>query len=168
MSELIIIGYDEPARATDAYNKVLDLSRDFVVSLSGLALVQVDEEGKKHVETPGKIVGASATSGALWGAVFGLLFLVPGFGLLVGGLLGALGGKLSKAGINKAFMERVDELLVPGKSAVVVMASKITEDKFAAGMAPFGGTVLQTSLSDEDEKELAEELAAGDAAPSES
>ena len=40
-----------------------------------------------------------------------------------------------------------------------MLASKLTEDKFAAGMSEFGGTVLQTSLSDEDEKALAEELA---------
>ena len=40
------------------------------------------------------------------------------------------------------------------------MATKVAEDKFAAALAPFGGTVLQTSLSAEDEKELAEELAA--------
>jgi uncharacterized membrane protein len=162
MSELIILGYDEPEDATSAYHKVLDLSKDFVLDLSGLALVKVDAEGKKHVETPGKIVGASAASGALWGMIFGILFLVPGLGLLVGGLFGALGGKLSKAGIDKAFQERVEAMLEPGKAAVVIMANKITEDKFAAAMAPFGGTVLQTSLSDEDEKELADELASGE------
>jgi len=49
--------------------------------------------------------------------------------------------------------------IAPGHSAVVIMASKITEDKFADAMRPFGGTVLKTSLSDSDEKELAEELA---------
>jgi uncharacterized membrane protein len=43
-------------------------------------------------------------------------------------------------------------------SAVVIMASKITEDKFASAMQPFGGTILKTSLSESDEKELAEEL----------
>ncbi len=43
-------------------------------------------------------------------------------------------------------------------SAVVTMASKITKDKFASVMQPFGGTILKTSLSESDEKELAEEL----------
>jgi uncharacterized membrane protein len=38
------------------------------------------------------------------------------------------------------------------------MAPKITEDKFASARQPFGRTVLKTSLSDSDEKELAEEL----------
>jgi uncharacterized membrane protein len=37
------------------------------------------------------------------------------------------------------------------------MASKITEDKFAEAMKPYGGTLLKTSLTTEDEKELAHE-----------
>lgn len=163
MSELIILGYDDHAAATKAYDKVLELQRDFVVDLSGLAVVRVDADGKQHVETPGKIVGASAASGALWGMLFGLLFLVPGFGFVMGGLMGALGGKLSKSGIDRAFRDRVQAMLEPGKAAVVIMARKITEDKFRAGMSEFGGTVLQTSLSEEDEKELAAELASPEA-----
>ncbi len=159
MSELIVIGYDDHATATQAYNEVLSLSKDFVVTLNGLALVTVDAEGKSHVETPQKIVGVSAASGALWGTLIGLLFFVPFAGLVLGGALGALFGKLGKSGINNEFREQVQAMLKPGSSAVVVMASKITEDKFADGMAKYGGNILKTSLSEEDEKELAEELA---------
>ncbi|MBZ2199480.1 DUF1269 domain-containing protein [Occultella gossypii] len=158
MSELIIIGYDDHEKAQGAYEQVLVAQRDFIVTLNGLALVSVDADGKQHVETPAKIVGVSAASGALWGTIIGLLFLVPGLGLLFGGALGALTGKLSKTGINNSFKERVQGMLTPGKAAVVVLASKITEDKFADAIKPFGGTVLQTSLSDEDEAELATEL----------
>ena len=39
------------------------------------------------------------------------------------------------------------------------MAQKITEDKFDDRMAPFGGSLLKTSLSEEDERELAHDLA---------
>lgn len=161
MSELIILGYDDHATAQRAYDRVLDLQRDFVVSLSGLAVVRVDPDGKKHVDTPARIVGASAASGALWGALLGLLFLAPGLGFLVGGAIGALTGRLGRSGIDRAFQDRVDSLLSPGKAAVVVMASKLTEDKFASAMGELGGSVLQTSLSSEDEKELADELAGG-------
>jgi len=159
MSELIVIGYDNQATATKAYNQVLGLNKDFVVTLTGLALVTVDAEGKSHVETPQKIVGVSAASGALWGMLIGLLFFVPGIGLIVGGAMGALFGKLSKTGINDRFRSQVQEMLHPGSAAVVIMASKITEDKFADAMGPFGGKLLKTSLSEQDEKELAAELA---------
>ncbi len=161
MSELIVIGYDNHDQAASAYNEVLAMQGDFVVELQGLAIVNVDAEGKSHVETPQKIVGMSAASGALWGMLIGLLFFVPFFGLALGGLMGALFGKLGKSGINDEFRSQVNSLLQPGNAAVVIMASKITEDKFADRIKPFGGTLLKTSLSEEDEKELAHEL--GDA-----
>ena len=75
--------------------------------------------------------------------------------------MGVLFGKLSQSGVNDRFRSQVQEMLKPGRSAVVIMASKITGDKFTEAMAPFGGTVLKTSLSEQDEKELAAELAEG-------
>ena len=157
MSELIVIGYEDQAKAEGAYQQVLELNKDFVVDLRGLAIVTVDADGKTHVDTPSRIVGTSAATGALWGALLGLLFLVPGM-VLLGGALGALFGKLSKSGIDERFRHQVADMLTPGHSAVVIMAGKVTEDKFGAAMAPYGGQILKTSLSDADEKELAEEL----------
>jgi uncharacterized membrane protein len=158
VSDLIIIGYDDHDTAKRAYEQVIALHHDHVVDLTGLAVVTVDNEGKSHVDTPGKMIAGSAASGALWGALFGILFLVPVAGMLMGGALGALMGRLGKSGIDASFRQRVQSMLVPGKAAVVIMTSKITEDKFATALRPFGGQVLQTSLSDQDEKELAEEL----------
>ena len=163
MSELIIIGYDDHETAERAQEEVLRLRRDFVVELSGIAVVRVDDDGKKHIDTPGAVVAASATGGALWGMIVGLLFLVPGVGLLIGGAWGALSGAAAKAGINRDLRSRVDGLLSPGKAALVVMARKLTEVKFAAALAPYGGTVLKTSLSDENERLLAEELSTEEA-----
>jgi len=161
MSELIVIGYDNPVHARSAYDEVLALQADFIAELRGVAIVTVDAEGKNHVETPQKIVGLGAASGALWGLLIGLLFFVPFFGLALGGLMGALFGKLGKSGINDEFRSKVNALLEPGNAAVVIMASKITDDKFADRMSKYGGKLLKTSLSEEDEKELAHEL--GDA-----
>jgi uncharacterized membrane protein len=161
MSELIVIGYDNPVHARSAYDEVLALQADFIADLRGVAIVTVDAEGKNHVETPQKIVGLGAASGALWGMLIGLLFFVPFFGLALGGAMGALMGKAGKSGINDQFRSQVQDLLKPGKAAVVIMAAKITEDKFADAMKQYGGELLKTSLSEEDEKELAHEL--GDA-----
>ena len=158
MSELIVVGYDDHDTAKRAYQQVLTLQNDFVVDLTGLAVVTVDADGKSHVDTPGRPVGGSAASGALWGMLFGILFFVPFAGALIGGAMGALMGRLAKSGIDSAFRDRVRSMLSPGKAAVVIMASKLTQDKFAEAMRPFGGEILQTSLSTEDEKELAEEI----------
>ena len=103
MSELIVIGYDNPVHARSAYDEVLALQTDFIAELRGVAIVTVDAEGKNHVETPQKIVGIGAASGALWGMLIGLLFFVPFLGAALGGAMGALFGKLAKSGINDTF-----------------------------------------------------------------
>ena len=158
MSDLIVIGYENPQTARQAYDQVLRLQQDFVVDLRGLAIVDVDADGKTHVDTPQRIVGSSAAMGALWGLLIGVLFFVPGM-VLLGGAIGALMGKFSQSGVDAEFRNRVQNLLEPGHSAVVIMASKVTEDKFASAMRPFGGTVLKTSMSEANEKELSEDLA---------
>ncbi|MEU6985364.1 DUF1269 domain-containing protein [Streptomyces sp. NPDC046324] len=160
MSELIVIGYDDPAVAKKAFKAVQELKNNHVVELNGLAVVSVDQDGETHVDTPAKTekVAVSATAGALWGMVFGILILTPGIGV-VGAALGGLIGKLNQMGVDKDFRSKVDSLLQPGSAAVVILASKITEDKFAAAMQSFGGTVLKTSLSEKDEQAFVEQLA---------
>ncbi|SEB58495.1 DUF1269 domain-containing protein [Streptomyces sp. TLI_105] len=165
MSELIILGYEDRAVADKAFAEVQRLSKDHVVELSGLAVVSVDEDGKTHVDTPARTEGIamSATAGALWGMVFGILVLTPGIGV-VGAAVGGLIGKLQQMGVDSKFREKVRELLRPGSAAVVIMATKVTEDRFAAAMGSFGGEVLKTSLSEQGERELAEQLAGPEAA----
>ena len=67
-------------------------------------------------------------------------------------------GTFSKAGIDAEYRGRVAHLVEPGQSAVVIMAVKVAGEKFASAMQPSGGTILKTSLSETDEKELAEQL----------
>lgn len=160
MSELIVLGYADRAVANRAFATVQELERGHVVELTGIAVVTVDADGETHVDTPAR----RGTGGPLGhrrsplGMVFGMIVLTPGIGVL-GAAVGGLIGKLNQMGVDNKFRDKVRSLLEPGSSAVVIMASKVIEDKFAAALEPFGGTVLTTSLSEESERELAEQLA---------
>lgn len=160
MADLIVIAFDSETQAEAAYNEVQALQEDLVVELAGLALVKVDGEGKTHVEYPGTTgnIGVGAAGGALFGMLIGLLFFVPFAGLIFGGLFGALFAGIDKTGLNAEFRDRVKSSVTAGKSAVVIYATKLTEDKFAAAIAPYEGTVVQTSLSEADEKALIHDL----------
>ncbi|MEG8036633.1 DUF1269 domain-containing protein [Sphingomonas sp. LR61] len=83
---------------------------------------------------------------------------MPFFGLVIGGALGALFAGLDKTGLNAEFRDRVKSAVADGRSAVVIYATKITEDKFGAALSRFGGTIVQTSLSADDEHELAHDM----------
>jgi len=158
MAELVVLGYPDEATAKSVYEKVQKLQEDFIIDGSAATLTRTTD-GKIHVTSPTGAVSAGAATGALWGALFGILFLVPIGGLVVGGLLGALMGKAADMGIDDQFRKRVQEVLTPGSSAVVLIFNKVTADKAIAALEPFGGKVLRTSLSAEAEEELTKALA---------
>lgn len=167
MADLIVIAFDSESDAEGAYNTVQQLQDDLVVQLAGLALVKVNEKGKTSVEYPGGLagIGLGAAGGALFGTLIGVLFFVPVAGLVLGGVVGALFAGLDKAGMDSEFRRRVRDAVSEGKSAVVIYATKLTADRFAAALAPYHGTIMQTSLSEAQERELAHDLA-GDASSS--
>jgi uncharacterized membrane protein len=163
MADLIAIGYPDEATAEAAAEEARGLARDLIIEPDAIAAIVRDKEGKFHVHTSHHPVSSGATWGMFWGVLFGLLFFIPVFGLAVGAGLGALMGKITKTGIDKAFQDQVRGMLQPGTSALFLMVEKVTPDKAVDALSKYGGTVLKTSLSKDDEKELQEALHGGGA-----
>ena len=161
MADLIAIGYPDEATAEAAAEEARGLARDLIIEPDAIAAIVRDKEGKFHVHTSHHPVSSGATWGMFWGVLFGLLFFIPVFGLAVGAGLGALMGKITKTGIDKAFQDQVRDMLQPGTSALFLMVEKVTPDKAVDALSKYGGTVLKTSLSKQDEKELQEALHGG-------
>jgi uncharacterized membrane protein len=83
--------------------------------------------------------------------------------MAVGAGMGALMGKITKSGIDKAFQDQVRGMLEPGTSCLFLMVEKVTPDKAVEAMSKYGGTVLKTSLSKDGEQELQDALHGGTA-----
>ena len=161
MADLIAIGYPDQATAEAAAEEARRLAHDLIIQPDAIAVIVRDEEGGYHVHTNHHLVGGGATWGMFWGLLFGLLFFIPVFGMAIGAGMGALMGKLTKSSIDKQFQEQVRDMLKPGTSALFLMLEKVTPDKAVEAMSKYGGTVLKTSLSKDDEKELQEALHGG-------
>ena len=158
MATLIAIGYPDEATATEAADEAIRLSRDLIIQPDAIAVIVRDKDGSYHVHTNHHPVGAGASWGMFWGLLFGLLFFIPVFGMAVGAGMGALMGKFAKTSIDKQFQEQVRGMIQPGTSALFLMVEKVTPDKAIDAMSKYGGTVLKTSLSKEDEQARQEEL----------
>jgi uncharacterized membrane protein len=158
MAELVAIGYPDEATATQAADEARRLAKDLIIQPDAIAVIVRDKDGSYHVHTTHHMVGAGATWGMFWGFLFGLLFFIPVFGMAVGAGLGALTGKLTKSSIDKEFRDQVRDMIQPGTSALFLMLEKATPDKAVEAMSKYGGTVLKTSLSKQDEKDLQEAL----------
>jgi uncharacterized membrane protein len=161
MSDLIVIGYPDENRAQQAWDEIVKLQNDYLMDLEDAAIIRRDEKGKLHVTTPTHHAVAWGTfSGLFWGVLIGLLFIWPLAPLVsaAGGIMGAALGAAGDLGIKEDFKQRVQDLVQPGTSAILVILRKVTPDKFEEALRPYGGTVLRTSLSHEQEQELMKAL----------
>jgi uncharacterized membrane protein len=161
MSELIVIGYPDKETAKKVLDKARTLERDYLIDLEEAAVLVRDESGKLQVTTTDHLTEAAALGGLFWGALIGLIFLVPLFGAALGGLYGAVFGKLGDLGLKENFKRQVGELVQPDTSAIMFVARKMTADKVIEELAPYGGKVLRSSLDHDAEEHLQEALMAG-------
>ena len=154
MSELIVIGYEDPFKAEETRIKLLKLQRDYLLDLEDAVVAVKDRDGKVKLNQVYPLTQMGAVGGGFWGALIGMLFLNPLLGAAVGAGAGAISGALSDVGVNDNFMKELAQTFQPGSSALFVLVRKVTPDKVLEELRGAGGKIIQTSLSNEDESKL--------------
>lgn len=160
MADLVVIAYESEQKAESARAKLLELQKEYLIELGDAAIAVRRPDGTVKLNQLMNMTAAGATSGGLWGALIGLLFLNPLLGAAIGAGAGALSGRFADVGIDDKFMKDAAAALRPGQAALCVLVRKVTADKVLPAMAAFGGTVLRTNLSSEQETRLREALRA--------
>jgi uncharacterized membrane protein len=158
MSTLIAIGYPDETTAITAAEEARRLARDVTLEPEAIAVISRNRDGRFQVSTNHHPVAGGTSWGMFWGLLFGFLFFIPVFGMAVGAGLGAVMGRVTRSGIDRQFREQVRDMLEPGTSALFLVVDGVTPDRAVEGLRRFGGTVLKSSLSKQDEQELQEAL----------
>jgi uncharacterized membrane protein len=158
MSDLIVIAYQDTFRAAEVLNDLRKLQREHLIDLEDACVVTRDVKGKIKLHQAVELTAAGVISGGFWGALIGLLFFNPLLGMAVGMGAGGLGGMLTDYGIDDGFIKELGAKLEPGTSALFILVRQMTPDKVLAELATFGGQVLQTSFSAEQEAQIAAAL----------
>ena len=156
MSDLVAIAYEDLPTAQQVASNLGEAVKGHDIELDDVVLVERKDDGKVKLHQP-SLAGFGAASGAAWGGLIGLIFFMPLFGMAIGAASGAAGGALSDTGVDDDFMKRLGEELELGKAAVIVLVRRISADKVLPQIR-VPGTVIQTSLSNEDEQRLQEAL----------
>jgi uncharacterized membrane protein len=133
-------------------------------------LVKVDDhavltwktgESKPHVDHGHESVKRGAGWGALWGLVLGTLFLVP----VVGGLVGAAIGMISRAtagiGIPKEDLEKIRTELTEGTSALFAVTEEGDLDRLGERFHGLHSTLVKTNLTEAERDMLLETFGPG-------
>jgi uncharacterized membrane protein len=159
MATLVVIDYESEIKAEEVRLALLKLQKEYLVDVADAVVVVRDADGKVKLRQMHNLTVAGAASGGFWGMLAGILFLNPFFGFAVGAAAGAISGALSDVGIDDKFMKSLAETLKPGSAALCVLVRQMTTDKVIDEIRKFGGTLIKTNLSHENEEKLRAALA---------
>src|SRR5688572_25105390 len=90
MSNLVVLGFDGLHTADEVLNKLRSMQKEHLIDLEDACVVEREKGGKVYVKQAVNLTGIGAatggTTGALWGALVGLLFLNPLAGMALGAI----------------------------------------------------------------------------------
>ncbi|HMR67548.1 MAG TPA: DUF1269 domain-containing protein [Anaerolineae bacterium] len=155
MAALTVLKFDTADGAQKGLELIKDLRQQRLINLHDAAIVTWPA-GKKKPKTQQltNMVGASALSGAFWGMLFGLIFLVPLFGMVVGAAMGALSGSFADVGIDDNFIKSVRHKVTEGTSALFLLTSNAVEDKVVEAFKGLKFELIASNLSQAQEDRL--------------
>ena len=93
MSTLIVVGYDEEFKAEEVRIQLQKLHREHLLDLEDAVVAFKDEKGRVKLDQAVNLTAKGAVSGGFWGALIGLIFLNPLFGMAIGAAAGAVDGR---------------------------------------------------------------------------
>ena len=160
MSDLLVIEFPSEAKAEGVREMLLAMQKEYLIELGDAVVAVKDDRGRVKLNQLFQPVAHGAVSGMLWGALIGLIFMMPLADAAVGTASGALGGRLADLGINDDFIRQAARTLRSGNAALFLLIRKMTTDKVIAALRGAGDTVLRSSF-DETKKEALQAALAG-------
>src|SRR4051795_1216919 len=154
MSTLIAIAYPDADTAERVRAELVQATKEHLLQLEDAVVVEHQADGKIKLHQAMSTSGAGAAGGALWGGLIGLLFLAPLFGMAIGAATGAVAGKMTDVGVNDDLMKQIGAKTPPGGAVLIMLGSSGAREKVIERVKPYGGEVIQSSLSEEDEEQL--------------
>src|SRR3974377_615361 len=154
MSDLFAIEFPSEAKAEKVRQKLLDMQKEYLIELGDAVIAVKQPNGHVKLNQLFNPTASGAVSGTFWGALIGMIFLMPLAGAALGAASGALGGKLADVGINDRFMRDAAQSLQTGNAALFLLVRKMTTDKVMAALQGEGGTVIRTSFDESKEAAL--------------
>jgi uncharacterized membrane protein len=154
VSTLVAIAYPDTATAERVRQELNEARKEHLVELEDAVVVEHGPDGKIKLHQGVGTTGVGAAGGAMWGGLIGLLFLAPLLGMAVGAAAGAAGGAMADVGVDDKFMKELGAKMPPGGAALIALGQTDARDKLLERIQPYGGHVIQTSLSNEEEERL--------------
>lgn len=159
MADLVEIAFPSEEKAEEVRRKLLDMQKEYLIELGDAVIAVKQPDGRVKLNQLFNPTASGAVSGTFWGALIGMIFLMPLAGAAIGAASGAIGGRLTDVGINDDFMRNAAQSLQSGNATLFLLVRKMTTDKVLAALQGEGGTVIRTSFDETKEEALRTALA---------
>ncbi|GLI93573.1 DUF1269 domain-containing protein [Methylocystis echinoides] len=160
MNDLLVIAFSSEQKAEDVRQKLFQMQKEYLIEMGDAVVAVKDADGHIKLNQLFNTTAIGGVSGMFWGALIGLIFMMPLAGAALGAASGAVSGALTDFGIDDKFMKDVAEAVPPGGAALFVLVRKMTTDKVLEGLRGVGGTVLRTSFDKSKDDAIRAALAA--------
>ena len=158
MSNLVVVGFDEPHKAEEVRLKLQELQSEFLLDLADVVVAVKDESGKIKLHHEGNLIADAAVFQGFCGSLANLI--------LFNATTSTTSGALTDVGITDHFMKELTATLIPSSSVLFVLTRSPSpdRDRMLEELKGLGGKILMTSLSHEDEARLQAALSAAKSA----
>lgn len=160
MNDLLVIAFPSEEKAEQVRQKLFTMQKEYLIELGDAVIAVKNADGAVKLNQLFNTTAIGGVSGAFWGALIGLIFMMPLAGAALGAGAGALSGALTDFGIDDKFMKDVAAAVPPGGAALFLLVRKMTTDKVLEGLKGVGGVVLRTSFEKSKEDAIRAALAA--------
>ena len=82
MSDLVFIAFDSEQKAEEVRDRVLEMQKEYLIDIGDAVIAVRDDKGRVKLNQLMNTTAAGAASGALWGTLIGMLFMMPLFLIL--------------------------------------------------------------------------------------
>ncbi|PPD40645.1 MAG: hypothetical protein CTY15_14535 [Methylocystis sp.] len=160
MNDLLVIAFSSEQKAEEVRQKLFKMQKEYLIEMGDAVVAVKDADGHIKLNQLFNTTAIGGASGMFWGALIGLIFMMPLAGAALGAASGAVSGALTDFGIEDKFMKDIAEVVPPGGAALFVLVRKMTTDKVLEGLKGVGGTVLRTSFDKSKDEAIRAALAA--------
>jgi uncharacterized membrane protein len=163
--ELMVWVFEGKDLAQHTFKRVQELSKQYAMEVLNATILEKDKNGDSHAHEVKKVpskrkVALGIALGGLAGLVIGPVALVAG--AIAGGAAGKKSASKIEVGFSKDKLQKLNEALVPGGSALVLLVEHRWFSTLQLGLADSGGQLIYERLSDLTYDELVGKMPAAD------
>lgn len=159
MANITALAFDTMEGADNMFQNLMSWQEEGLIEVLDAVVATRNVGNDIQVEQKLKKTGKYAARGSGVGLIAGMILGGPIVGLAAGAGIGAISGKMKKQGIDRKFVDSIVDAIRPETSILFIMTEGGDIERLQEELRVHRATVLSTTLSEEQEKDLRELLA---------